>query len=116
MKTALSFPRYVWLALFGAATSIGFAQGTLVPPGPPAPSMKSLDQLEARTPISALPYVITNGGSYYLTAMLTGISGTNGITILASHVTVDLNGFGLLGVVGSLDGINVGADGLDFYT
>lgn len=81
------------------------AQGPLLPPGPPAPIMKTLQQVEPRTPIGALPVTITNAGSYYLTGDLSGVSGTNGITILADDVTIDLSGFGLKGVGGALSGI-----------
>jgi hypothetical protein len=85
-----------------------FGQGALTPPGAPSPTMKSLAQIEPRTPISSLPFTISNSGSYYLTGTVTGVSGTNGITVVANNVTVDLNGFSLLGAVGSLDGINIG--------
>ncbi len=68
------------------------AQGSLVPPGAPAPTMKTLDQIEARTPISAAPITISNPGSYYLTTNLS-VSGGDAITIAASGVTLDLSGF-----------------------
>jgi len=48
---------------------------------------------------------ITQPGSYYLEADVLGESGKNGITIAASTVTIDLNGFALIGVSGSLFGI-----------
>ena len=70
----------------------GFAQGALTPPGAPAPTMKSLDQIEARTPISSAPYTISSSGSYYLTTNLTVSSG-NAITIATNNVTLNLNGF-----------------------
>jgi hypothetical protein len=85
--------------------SLGFAQGALTPPGAPAPTMKRLDQVEPRTLIASLPFTITNSGAYYLGAILTGISGANGITIVTNNVTIDLNGFALFGVAGSLHGI-----------
>jgi parallel beta-helix repeat protein len=87
-----------------------FGQGSLTPPGAPAPTMKTLAQIEPRTPISSLPFIITNGGSYYLTTNLTGSGGgTNGITITANHVTLDLGGFVLSGIPGSGTAINVPA-------
>jgi hypothetical protein len=69
-----------------------FAQGSLTPPGAPAPTMKSLDQIEPRTPISTAPFVISEGGSYYLTTNVTVSSG-DAITIAANNVTLDLKGF-----------------------
>jgi hypothetical protein len=86
------------------------AQGTLTPPGAPAPTMKTLAQIEPRTPISALPATITTSGSYYLTTNLmciTCTSNQNGITILADNVSLDLNGFVVQGVSGSSAGISV---------
>jgi parallel beta-helix repeat protein len=82
-------------------------QGSLTPPGAPAPTMKTLSQVEPRTPISALPFTVTNGGSFYLTANLVGPAGTNGITIAVSDVTLDLAGFALIGTAGSSNGISV---------
>jgi hypothetical protein len=69
-----------------------FGQGSLTPPGAPAPTMKSLDQVEARFPISSAPYTITSPGSYYLTTNLT-VSGGTVINIGTNDVTLDLNGF-----------------------
>lgn len=69
-----------------------FSQGALTPPGAPAPTMKSLDQIEARTPISSAPFTIAASGSYYLTTNLTVATG-NAVSISANNVTLDLNGF-----------------------
>src|SRR3954469_21762838 len=98
-KTIITFKLGALLSC--AVPSLLLAQGNLIPSGAPGPTMKTLTQVEPRTPISSLPLVITNSGSYYLTANLTGIVGTNGITITADNVTIDLNGFALNGVPGS---------------
>ena len=70
------------------------------------PAMTSLNCLPSCTAISSLPFTINECGSYFLTGCLTGGAG-NGITIDADDVTLDLNGFALIGGVGSLDGVKV---------
>jgi len=88
-------PRTIIALLWVAAAlsnNQAFAQGTLTPPGAPAPTMKSLGQIEPRTPVSSVPFAISASGSYYLTTNLTTSSG-NAITINVNDVTLDLNGF-----------------------
>lgn len=89
-------------------------QGALNPTGAPAPSMRTLTQVEPRTPISAVPVTISVPGSYYFTTNLTGVSGTNGITVAANDVTLDLNGFALIGVTGATAGITSTATVVNF--
>lgn len=80
--------------------------GALDPAGPPAPAMKTLAQLEPRTPISSIPFAIVQPGSYYVTGDLTNASGAvNGITIAADNVTLDLSGFTLDGAGTGLKGV-----------
>src|SRR5678815_2306816 len=83
--------------LAALGSSFLLAQGPLTPPGAPAPTMKTLEQIEPRTPISALPFTITASGSYYVTGNLTGVANQHGITINADNVTLDLGGFELVG-------------------
>jgi Right handed beta helix region len=85
-KTHLSI-----VVCFLCVTPSAFGQGALTPPGPPAPAMKSLAQIEPRAPISSLPFSINGSGSYYLTTNLVTTSGS--ISIFAENVTLDLNGF-----------------------
>jgi hypothetical protein len=81
------------LSTINSQLSTVFAQGSLNPPGAPAPTMKSLAQIEPRIAITnAGAVTITNPGSYYLTTNITVSSG-NAITITANGVTLDLNGF-----------------------
>lgn len=69
--------------------------GDLNPPGKPASTMKTLDEVEARIPITSLPLSITASGSYYLTGDFTVAAGS-GILIAADNVTLDLNGYALI--------------------
>ena len=62
-----------------------FATGPLLPPGPPAPTFKSLREGEPRPPISALPFALRAPGSYYLTTNLLGATGQHGIISLWSN-------------------------------
>ena len=80
------------VACLALAACSALAQGALTPPGAPAPTMKSLAQIEPRTPISSAPFTISAPGSYYLTTNVT-VSAGDAITIAANNVTLDLNGF-----------------------
>lgn len=79
-------------------TPAAWAQGSLTPPGAPAPTMKSLNQVEPRTDIATLPtasdsmFVISTAGSYYLSGNLL-VTKTFGIKVTVNDVTIDLNGF-----------------------
>ncbi len=90
------------LAVPFCLTPAARAQGPLTPPGAPAPMMRTLVQVEPRTPIALAGYTITQPGSYYLTTNL--VSSWYGVVITASGVTLDLMGFALTGVG---DGIGV---------
>ncbi|MFL6540679.1 MAG: right-handed parallel beta-helix repeat-containing protein [Chthoniobacterales bacterium] len=101
----------------------GFAQGDLAPPAAPAPTMKTLDQVEARTIVNAAntpgdeanTFIISQPGSYYLTGNITGAEGKHGISVEADDVTLDLNGFALIsGGSGTVRGVNVPSAKINF--
>lgn len=92
------------ISAFPLVSVSAFAQGSLTPPGPPAPTMKRLDEVEPRTNLQAASapgvdtsnadyhFTINQPGSYYLSTNLL-VTKTNGIQINAEGVTLDLNGF-----------------------
>jgi hypothetical protein len=75
--------------------------GPLTPPGAPAPTQKTLVEVEPRIPINSLPgsstatHVISRPGSYMLTADILGDEGKAGIAIDVGgdNVSIDLMGF-----------------------
>jgi len=83
------------------------AQGSLAPPGAPAPTMKTLGQVEPRTPISQTGYTISNSGSYYLATNLTTSGNDPGVRIVASDVSLDLCGFTINGAESTGNGISI---------
>ena len=105
----------VFLLAFVVPAPPARGQGNMLEPptnaldgsGNPVAFMKSLDQIEPRTLISQLPFMIAEPGSYYVSTPLRGAPGSNGITIAASNVRLDLSGFPLVGMTNSLDGITV---------
>jgi hypothetical protein len=81
-----------------------FAQGSLTPPGAPAPTFKTLSQVEPRFPISDYQTNLTISGSYYLTTNLfSGPNSNDGINIRTnvSNITIDLNGFSIINTNGA---------------
>lgn len=100
------------VGLVGGAILV--AAGPLNPlPGAVTSTYKTLSEVQPRTAISSVNtqgdatsvYKIVQPGSYYLTGNVTVPSGKNGIMIAAPNVTVDMGGFVISGVAGSLNGI-----------
>ena len=95
--------RLVLLSLICASALVPqlsiLGQGALNPPGVPAPTFKTLSQVEPRFPISDFQTNLTIPGSYYLTTNL--VSGTNSndainIRTNVNNITIDLNGFSII--------------------
>jgi len=92
---------YILLAVCFSTLALrhnGVAQGSLTPPGAPAPTFKTLSQVEPRFPISDFQTNLTIPGSYYLTTNLfAGTNTSDGINIRTNmrNMTIDLNGFSI---------------------
>lgn len=109
----MAFTTVATFAIFG--TSV--AAGPLDPPaGPIASTGKTLTEIEPRTAINSTntpgdddsAFRITQSGSYYLAqnfSILGFLTDIHAIEIAADNVTIDLNGFTLTGLGGSLNGI-----------
>ncbi len=96
----------------------GGGPGGPVPPlagGNPQPAMKTLHQVEPRTPVSdattpgnaTFAHIISAPGSYYLTNDIL-LAGKSGIHITATDVTLDLNGFSIRTPIAVPSGILIG--------
>ncbi len=103
----------IFAAALVAAAGVLLAGPLTPPPGPvsstPGPEAR-IAVNPANTPGDADSLLkITQPGSYYLTANITGVIGKHGIEIAASGVTLDLNGFDLVGIpaMGNFDGVSV---------
>jgi parallel beta-helix repeat protein len=90
--------------------------GDLNPPvGPVGPTMKTLTEVEPRIVVNATNtpgdfncvFKITQSGSYYLAGNVTSVGGKSGIKIEADNVTLDLNGYAVLGDGSAAKGITI---------
>jgi len=98
----------------GALLTRGAKAGPLNPPaGPVTSTGKTLTEVEPRIAVNqtntpgdaTATHRITQPGSYYLTGNIVGSINRSGIFIDAAGVTLDLNGFALIGATGSNSGV-----------
>ncbi|MDD4440514.1 MAG: right-handed parallel beta-helix repeat-containing protein [Kiritimatiellia bacterium] len=74
------------VSLFAAVPLGAKAQdGSLTPPGAPGRTMKTLAQVEPRTPIGSAPVTLSRPGSYYLTTNLSDTVTSNGVGIVVGE-------------------------------
>ena len=113
-------------SLLLALPALAFAQGALTPPagafsgGAPTATMKTLDQVEPRTPLRTGSHGVTqnvNGGftisasgSYYLEGNLSVGTG-DGIIIEVGNVSIDLSGFTISSFASPANGSGIYVDG-----
>ena len=105
-----------WMKRAGASCALVLmtttlaAAGDLNPPGGViAPTLKTLDEVEPRIPISLVTtpgdadstFKIVKPGSYYLTGEIVGQPGKFGIEVATSNVTIDLMGFSMRATPGN---------------
>jgi hypothetical protein len=95
-----------------------FNSGTAAVPVWQALSATASINCETRIPIDTLPYTVGSSGSYYITSHLVGQVDMDGITISASNVSIDLNGYTLLsggGTIGSGIYVSTAVENLNIY-
>ncbi|MFT3684984.1 MAG: right-handed parallel beta-helix repeat-containing protein [Phycisphaerales bacterium] len=108
--------RHLVFALTAAFLAHVAGAGPIAPPaGAIAPTMKTLTEIEPRTPINATTapgdatsmFKITTPGSYYLTGLLLVGPGKAGIVVACDDVTIDLSGYRIGGIAASTAGISL---------
>lgn len=109
-------------AVVALPTTVIAAGPLTPPPGPIVSTMKTILEAEPRTAVNEVNtpgdadsiFRISQPGSYYLTGNITGVANKHGIEIAASGVTLDLNGFELVGVpeMGAFDGVTTSVTAL----
>ncbi len=95
------------LIVTALATVMWVSAGDLnPPPGPIGPTQRTPIGDNTTPGDATAVFKIILPGSYYLTGNVKGVNGKHGIMIDASGVTLDLMGFSVEGVAGSLEGIH----------
>lgn len=103
--------KFFFAALLLSIPALGFAQGALAPTSAPGPTMRTLAQLEPRTPLgstagSTATLTVGTAGTYVLMGNVTVATG-DAIVITADNVTLDLNGFTLSSTVATAAGYGI---------
>ncbi len=100
--------------VFALACGAGAHAQLTPPPGPVAPSMKRLDQLDTRRVLNSLPgsqeavHVISQPGQYFLTADVSCPSGKSAVLVTTTgDVSIELDGFSLIGAPGAISGVSM---------
>ncbi|MEL7472369.1 MAG: right-handed parallel beta-helix repeat-containing protein [Planctomycetota bacterium] len=109
----------LFLLALGATAPASIAGPLTPPPGPVNSTSLPLAEAEPRTPISVANtpgdadavFVISTPGSYFLTSNIAADTGRSAIKVAASRVTIDLRGFLVSGVPGSVHGVSIATGG-----
>lgn len=116
----MTSPRTLSIAFLSLSAGLAVAGPINPPSGPVVSTGKTLAEVEPAVAINTTntpgdsdsQFRITQPGSYYLTGNITGVNGKAGIEVAASGVTIDLRGFAMTGVSGSLQGVVVVGTGV----
>lgn len=110
MKTQSRSGALMCAFFFACAVSLS-GQGSLTPPGPPAPTMKPLSRIDPGKALNPASFGTTGieidqPGYYYLTGNVTTVPATEAaIVVNASFVTIDLRGFSIVAATGTGSGL-----------